>query len=132
MELDITQFFNEACPKDYSASIAEIGANAGVYTWRAACDDFDEYLILDSADKRDNFRVYVAGYGAWDTCEIAAFTDVELNALCIQFISGDIREAGLDTSNPDWVAYQADSEAGRIAGNLFAGIDGKIYYSIEG
>ena len=39
MQINITRFFNEACPRDYSASAAEIGENAGADTWRAACDD---------------------------------------------------------------------------------------------
>lgn len=32
MEINITQFYKEACPKDYSASRAEVGNNAGQYT----------------------------------------------------------------------------------------------------
>lgn len=130
MELEITRFFNEATPKDYSASVAEIGQNAGPDTWRAACDDSEEYLILDSEEKREDFRQHIAGFGAWDDEEINAMSDKELNALCIQLISGDIREAGLNTTNPDWPQYQLDSEAGQVSGNLFAA-DGKIYYSLD-
>lgn len=36
MEINITTFFNNAAPMDYSASIAEIGDDAGPSTWRAA------------------------------------------------------------------------------------------------
>lgn len=130
MELLITRFFNEACPRDYSASVAEIGRNAGPDTWSAACEDSAEYRILNSNKKRQAFRDHIKGFGAWDDAEIAAMDNTALNALCIQMVSGDIREAGLDTANPDWEQYEKDSEAGQIAGNLFQGIDGEIYYYI--
>ena len=32
MDIDITTFFNEAAPRDYSASVAEIGRDAGPTT----------------------------------------------------------------------------------------------------
>ena len=132
MDINITKFFNEACPKDYSASVAEIGQDAGKSTWQAAMDDFDGYTILDSQDKIDSFKAYIVGFGAWDSEEIEGMNNQALNALCIQMISGDIREAGLDTQNPDWEEYQADSEAGKVSGSIFKGDDGEVYYSIEG
>lgn len=127
MELDITRFFNDACPKDYSASIAEIGNSAGADTWRAAMDDSEEYFLLDNVDKRDNFRQHLVGMGAWDDNEVNDFNDCELNALLLQLISGDIREAGLDSRFPDWRAYENDENN---RGSLFHA-DGKVYYSID-
>jgi len=91
MEIDITDFYRNACPKDYSASVAEIGNNAGAYTWRAACDDSEDYFMLDTDEKRIAFREYVRGFGAWSDDEIAAWSDAELNALFIQFVSGAMR-----------------------------------------
>jgi len=91
MELNITRFCNEAAPMDYSASVAEIGANAGADTWRAACEDAPDWNLLDTDDKRQAFRDHIRGFGAWDAAEIAAMTDLHLNALLIQFIAGDIR-----------------------------------------
>jgi len=113
MELNITNFYRNACPRDYSASVAEIGRNAGPDTWRAATEDSADYPILDNEEKREEFREYIRGFGAWDSAEISAFTDTALNALCIQFVSGDIREYGLDNEN---------------GGNLFLGTDGEIYF----
>jgi len=130
MELDITTFFNEASPMDYQASIAEIGNDAARSTWQAACDDSDDYLMLDSEEKREEFRTYVKGFGAWSWGEICAWSDQELNALLIQMISGDIREADLDTSEPDWEKYQKDLESGRISGRIFKGDDSHIYYYV--
>jgi hypothetical protein len=130
MELDITRFFTEACPMDYSASVAEIGKNAGPDTWRAACADAGEYNLLPDDDARQEFRDYVKTFGAWTVDEIAAWSNDELNALCIQMISGDIREGDLDTEEPDWEEYERQSEAGRVAGRIFKGVDGKVYYYI--
>lgn len=125
MELNITRFFNEAAPRDYAASIAEIGLNAGADTWRAAMDDSPDYMLLDDDEKREAMREHIRGFGAWDESEIAAFTDTALNALCIQMIAGGIREAGLDTTNPDWNAYEKNENT---AGRLYKGSDNEIYY----
>ena len=130
MELNITRFFKEASPMDYSASVAEIGNDAARSTWQAAVDDSDDYPMLDSDEKREEFRRYVKGFGAWTEDEIRAWSDQELNALLIQMIAGDIREAKLDTDNPDWEQYEKDSEAGRVAGRIFKGSDSEIYYYI--
>ena len=130
MEIDITTFFKDAAPMDYSASVAEIGNNAGRATWQAACDDSEDFMLLDSDEKREEFRRYVKTFGAWSEDEIAAWSNIELNALLIQMISGDIREADLDTDDPDWDKYQEDSEAGRISGRIFKADDSKIYYYI--
>ena len=130
MELNITHFFNDAAPRDYSASVAEIGNDAARSTWQAACDDSEDYPMLDSDEKREEFRRYVKGFGAWSEDEIAAWSNQELNALLIQMVSGDIREASLDADEPDWEQYQKDSEDGRISGRIFKGSDSQIYYCI--
>lgn len=80
---------------DYSASIAEIGENAGQDTWNAAksCD----WNMLDTDEKRQAFRDWVKQSGGWSQEEIGAWGDVEINALFVQWVSGDIREMeGLD------------------------------------
>lgn len=135
MELNITQFFNAAAPMDYSASVAEIGANAGADTWRAACDDSANYPILDTPEKREAFRAFVRGFGAWDDAEIAAWSDSELNALCVQWIAGDMREPvgfelGPNTTAEQWADYEAQSEAGQCSGRIFRADDGTVYFYI--
>jgi len=128
MELNITRFFNECAPMDYSASIAELGQSAGADTWRAANDDSAEYMLLDNEAKRDAFRSFVKSSGGWNADEISAWSDIELNALCIQWIAGDIRESFyLDFKPIDWNAYKnAENEIHRI----FKGIDNEIYFYI--
>ena len=117
---------------DYSASLAEIGRDAGIYTWRAACEDSPDYMILDTDEKRQLFRDHVKGFGAWDDKQIAGWNDTELNALLIQLISGDIRESNLtpDSSNADWEEYYERAERDEISGSLSRDADAptRVYY----
>lgn len=128
MEINITRLFKTINPKYYSASRAELGPDAGAITWNNAIDAAPR--LLKSKDQLQAFAQYVYGFGAWSEAEIKAWSVKDCNALLLQLISGDIREADLDTLAPDWIKYQADSEAGRISGRLFCGIDGDIYYYI--
>ena len=130
MEIDITRFFDTATASDFSASRAERGQNAGPETWanavvRGAADPF-----LTTPADLDAARDYFRDFGAWDDAERAAWTAEEVNALLIQDIAANIREAGfdgLDASEIDWDAYTAAAEAGQLSGNLFASGD-KIYF----
>lgn len=126
MELDITEFFNEARPADYSASVAELGEHAGQITWNRAVVAARRWDLLDTDDKAAAFVAYIRGFGAWSDAEIEGFSLVDLNALLIQLIAGDIREAGLD-SGTTWEEYNASENAGR----LFQGIDGRVYYDLS-
>jgi hypothetical protein len=128
MEINITLFFRNATPMDYSASRAEIGDNAAADTWNAALDDSDDYLMIATEDQREEFRRYIKGFGAWDTEEIANMSDKDLNALFIQMVAGDIREADLNTTNPDWNAYEKLSERGQISSRIYASGDEVFYY----
>ena len=133
MELNITEVFNAIAPMDYSASVAEIGANAGADTWRAAVDDSPDYMLLDTEEKREAFKDHIRGFGAWSDEEVAAWSDVELNALFLQMIAGDMREAGLHAgmTTEEWAEYLEAAEAGQCDGNIFGGprsTDGQIYY----
>ena len=126
MEINITEFYNMADPANYSASCAELGDNAGTITWNAAMNA--DFNLLDSPDKLQAMRTWALSSGGWNEEEIVAWSDSELNALFIQLISGDIREKGDDT----WAEYQAQSEAGQVSTCLFEGINGGIYYQLEG
>lgn len=130
LELNITRFFKEASPNDYSASQMELGDKAGEITWNHAVEDSLEYLILDNEEKRENFRKFVKGLGAWSDEEIASWSDTELNALLLQSISGDIREAELDTENPDWEEYQEGVNKGLYSGQFSWDEEGNVYYYI--
>lgn len=132
MEINITKFFKETKPSWYSASVMEIGTDAGPITWLHAKNDSRHYPLLDTEEKREAFRAFVRGFGAWDDEEIAAWSDVELNALCIQFIAGEMREFQ-ELANGDWSEWRELGEAGTVNGLLFGGelsTDGEIYFYI--
>lgn len=128
MEIDISRLFHsdDYAPMDYSASAAEIGKNAGSITWNAARLHANDYgPMLVTPEHLDAFRDHVKGFGAWDEEEISEWSDNECNALFLQMVSGDIREAGLDTNNPDWEEYYANDS---VAHTMSEGSNGHIYY----
>ena len=135
MELNITRFFNECSPMDYSASIAEIGNDAGKTTWQAAKDDSSDYMLLDTDDKRDAFRTFVKSSGGWTEDEIAAWSDIELNALLLQWVAGDIRE-GFEWEHErpedvsEWEWYEQLANDGLASGRLFKSEDNQVYFYI--
>ena len=104
MELDITEFF-------------KAGTN---------------HMILDTEKKREVFRSFVRSAGALSD-RVAVWSDAELNALCIQWVAGDMLEPfgfdlGPDTTDEEWAEYQRQSEAGQVSGRIFKGIDGRFYF----
>jgi hypothetical protein len=133
MEINITRFFRECDPRDYSTSIAEIVDDGIVNTWHHAVEDSPDYMLLDSDDKREAFRAFVRSSGGWSEEEIAAWSNVELNALFLQWIAGDMRECdltGSETTKEDWRECYAAQEAGRAPSNLFLGVDGEVYFYV--
>src|SRR5881394_389204 len=101
MEINITSFVQNEDPFDYSASMAERGENSGRDTWNNAKTKAP--VLLDTPEKIEALRDYVKGFGSWDEEEIATWDDTECNALFVQLISGDMREAGMDNVEDfDW------------------------------
>jgi len=131
MELDITRFFTEADPFTYSHSRMEAGDNACRNTWDSAVADAPEWNHLDTEEKREAFRDYVKGFGAWTVEEIAAWDNAELEALFLQMVSGDIREADLDDVEDEeqWAEYKRNAEAGRVSSRIYRA-GGKVYYYV--
>ena len=131
MEIDITDFVNSEDPRLYSASRVELGDNAAKITWNAAMSRGAEPpVMLDDADKLQALRDHVKWFGAWDEAEIAAWSDVECNALFIQLISGDMREADMTCGADefDWERHEKNAAAGRVSGRIGQGDDGHVYY----
>jgi hypothetical protein len=129
MDINITKFFNEAEPSNYSASRAERGDNGGPETWAAANEAAAEFLLLDTAEKVQALRDHARGFGAWEQKEIDGWTIQECNALLIQMISGDIREVpDMEPGSWDWAEYEKLAEKGTISSRLCEGTDGEIYY----
>jgi len=130
MEINITRFFNEAEPFEFSASIAERGDNAGNETWNNAKNEAARLPLLNGENELAAMRQWAKASGGWNDDEIAAWSDTELNALFIQLISGDIREAESGNGEIDWEQYEQEQESGNVSGCLYRGIDGQIYYSL--
>lgn len=134
MELDITALFNECEPHRYSASRYELGERAGEITWANALEAADDYMFVDR-NTRPDIVAYVGSFGSWSIEEIAGWTDVELNALVVQFVAGDMREGALyavdDDGEWNWDAYYEAAQAGQVASRMFKGDDGRIYYDLS-
>lgn len=134
MEINITSFFSTLAPRDYSASAAELGPDAGAITWRHACEDSPESMLLDSEEKREAFRGFVKSSGGWTAEEIREWPDVELNALFIQWISGDTRQMFPDLRDlaeltPEhWTEAEALQEQGQAPSNICRGDSGDVYF----
>lgn len=96
IDIDITNFVTNTHPMDYSASVSEIGANAGRITWNNAIEDAPDYNLIRTGEQRAEFLAHVKGFGAWTEAEIAAWSDIELNALLMQLIAGEIRNGDTD------------------------------------
>lgn len=132
MEINITQFFNEADAYEYSASRFERGENAGQVTWSNANEKANEEPMLTSPDELQAMRDWAKASGGWNKEEIAEWSDAELNALFVQLISGDMREienlCTTDEGETDWIEYERLANQGTISGCLYRGDSGEIYY----
>jgi len=131
MEVNITELFNNVDPSRYFASQAELGPDAGTLTWERAVDRVIHTRLLNHAEI-DTWRVYVRSSGGWSAEEVAAMTDTELQAMFLQWVSGDMREAGLDASSTDadWAQYEKDASDGTVSGSIFRTDDGQIFFDI--
>ena len=92
MEIDITRLVDpdNIDLMDYSASVAEIGENAGSITWNNSLESGIYFCCCE--EERQEARDYIKSTGDWTSEEIDSWTDTELNALVLQFIVGDLRE----------------------------------------
>ena len=127
MEIDITDFVNDEDPSQFSASQAELGANAGKITWRNAMDHTPP--MLTTPEHFDALRDWARDSGGWDEEERAAWTDQECNALFVQIISGDLREMPTDDDGEiDWEEAEKLANAGRIHGCIYRSADRVFYY----
>lgn len=122
-EIDITDFYYNAGMRDYSASAAELGENAGEITWQHAVEGYEEYTLIN-AENRDNVIAFIKSSG-FDFDHI--YTDQELNALLLQWISGDIRETCLEDDRDAWEQFEAEEAC--TSGHIFRS-DGKVYYAL--
>ena len=131
MEIDITSFFENADPFEFSHSVAEGGPNAGPETWRAALREASESPLLTTHEQLDALRDHMRGYGAWEDDEIDAWSPEECNALFIQLVSGDIREAGLDGLSIDEIDREAYEKFCEDQGGALTFSDDRAFYYLD-
>lgn len=131
-EINVTKLTTEAEMFEFSASRAERGQNAGPETWANAKAEAAERPIL-FGDDLDAFRDHVRGFGAWEDEEIDAWDETECNALFVQMVAGDMREAeslcpGEGPGGVDWSAYEELAQAGTTSGRIYASGEDVFYY----
>lgn len=132
MEINITKIFNELTnggSHDCSGSIMTHGNNAAMDTWNNSKDTAKSNQILNTPKEYAAFIEHMQAMGFGDDEEKSMYTWplVELNALFIQLISGDINESDA-LENHDFIEYEKESEAGQVAGAIYKGDDQEIYY----
>lgn len=128
MEINIPQL-SETPMFSFSHSMAEGGENAGANTWQAALNG--PRPLLNTEEEYQAFRDFVKSSGGWSEEEIAAWDINELQALFLQWIAGDVREAGADClADIDWLEYEQQSREGQVSGNLFRTDEGHIFFSL--
>jgi hypothetical protein len=133
MQIDITSL-SEIDLFTFSHSRAEGGENAGQNTWKAALEDASTRRppLLSSPEAIESFKDWVKSFGAWSEDERNSWTDEECNALFLQWVAGDVREAGYDSLEEiDWDEYEAQAREGNIPANIYHADDGRIYFSLQ-
>jgi hypothetical protein len=132
MEINITRFFNESDAYEFSASRFERGDNAAQETWRTSLKQAEEAPLLSTPEQLQEMRDYARSTGGWTGDEIAEWSDEELNALFIQFVSSEMRQieslCTTDDGETDWEEYERLSSAGTISGTIFRSDSGEVFY----
>lgn len=139
-EIDITDLIasENFVPFDMSNNRMTLGDAAGALTWAASkeCAVATQPPLLATEELKQQFRDFVRSSGGWTVDEIAAWDDTELNALLLQWIAGDIREAfdDADFADWDWAQYEEGAKAGRLASRIYRAdvgpSAGRIFFSI--
>ena len=133
MEINISSLLSRSdfVPSQCSASRAELGQDAGHITWQnSMAAAAVPPVLLDTEEKLQAVRDFARESGGWTQEEVDAWPAQEVNALLVQWIAGDIREA-FDDAEPadwDWAEHEERAEHGSIPGNLYRGKDGAVYF----
>lgn len=126
---NITAFFSDADHFNISGSRVEHGQDAARITWNNAKEASAEFNYLDTEAKQDAMRRHLKEMGFSEADD--EHSPAELNALLLQCIAGDIREVpDMEPGAWDWDAYAGMCENGTLAGRMYRGDDGDVYYYI--
>ena len=118
-------------PWDCSNSVANLGRDAGELTWRASQQAAPSLTLTEG--QKEAFRDWVRSSGGWTREEIDMWPGAELTALCVQWVSGDIREGfgddlPDDPAEWDWEGYNEQAERGAVSSTLYL-YGGKLFWS---
>lgn len=131
MEINITHLANDETPwRDYSASAFELGQNAGRITWGHAMEDAPGYALFPESDC-DELRTEFRKTGGWTEEELKEMDYTQLQALLLQFLSGDIREvlSKHEPFSPEWWEdYEELAEEGTVSCALCKNDDGTVWW----
>ena len=142
MEINVTKLFSNKSynPRLISASIAELGPNAGQITYNNSLSLANEVILVQSEDEIEEAIERLDEYGAWELEDMKEWSLQELSALIIQFVVGDAREVlpngwermSLDELHDSWPSDEEIEEIVRTKNFPFficRGMDGvEIYY----
>lgn len=140
MEIDITDLVQnpDFSPWDLCNSVANLGEDAGRMTWDNSKELAAELTLqrdrclLDTKEKRIAFREWANGYSDFFEDAENDTRINETNALFLQWVAGDIREAFGDWPFDDWNwdDYEKECEAGHCSSNIFRSKD-RVYFSFD-
>lgn len=139
MEIDVTEIVQEMTPLEARATSGGwFGADPDPDSrkhraWQEALRLASKHPVLNRREDIAAMRTHLLGYGAWEGEEIADMTAIELTALLVQLIAGDMYEGELhaESTEEDWARYEQDGHDGRVPWNLFRGDDGRFYYDLS-
>lgn len=127
MEINITQMFKDINHMpNLSGSIMELGANAGAYTWNNSKVYAVKYPLLKPNQIKEA-KSFFKSFGAWSKKEIDAWSDLEVQALTVQHVAGELRELAHYESLED---YDKAAEAGQVSGTIFQSCKNENEYYI--
>jgi hypothetical protein len=135
MEINIASLLSRSDfdPAECSGSRAELGDDAGRITWQnSMAAAAVPPVLLDTPEKLDAMRDFARSSGGWTQEEVDAWSAQEVNALLVQWVAGDIRQA-FDDAEPadwDWVDYEKRAERGSVPSSLSRGADGAVYFDL--
>ena len=123
MEILITPFVKNYLltgnATDFSCSQNDRGDYAGKGSYAHAVETTKEFSVVN-AETRPTLEKFFGEFGAWDREEIQAWSDAELNGVCLQLIASDYKE---------WVYAQEND--GEDSGRFYDAsqtVDGEYYF----
>jgi hypothetical protein len=110
----LVPYFIKEDPYKFSASVAELGEDAGSITWNNALEAAKTWEAIKPTDMPE-LRSYFKTFGAWSSEELIGFSCLDLRALVIQLIAGDWRnyiDEPEDSDNKPASIYEDEDDPG--------------------